>query len=101
MKKYVKVLFLAGALSVLGVAKSHAQEIVVRARLGEPAHLPPPPPAPSHRHVWVAAEWVPSGGTYVYKAGYWALPPRQHAVWVAGHWSGRHHGYAWVPGHWR
>jgi hypothetical protein len=28
------------------------------------------------------------------------LPPRPHAVWIAGHWRNRPRGYVWVPGHW-
>ncbi|MBS1524351.1 MAG: YXWGXW repeat-containing protein [Bacteroidetes bacterium] len=101
MKKITKVLFLATALTAFGIAKSDAQEIVVRARLHAPGHLPPPPPAPSPRHVWVEGEWVPGGGTYVYRPGYWVLPPRPHAIWTRGHWRHRPHGWVWIPGHWR
>ncbi|MGN6638029.1 MAG: hypothetical protein ACTHJ8_03900 [Mucilaginibacter sp.] len=100
MKKFVKIFLLAAAISAFGIAKSDAQ-IVIRARLHAPGHLPPRPPAPSPRHVWVSGEWVPSGGTYVYKQGYWELPPRPRAVWVPGHWRHFRHGYAWVRGHWR
>ena len=48
-------------------------QIVVRARLGRPhAVVVARPSRPTPRHVWVSEEWVPSGGTYVYKEGYWA-----------------------------
>jgi len=100
MKKIAKILFLAGAISVPGLLKSNAQQIVVRARLHEPVRVAPPP-APSHRHVWVEGEWVPNGSTYVYKAGYWELPPRPHARWARGHWRHFRGGWAWIPGHWR
>src|ERR1700761_4294744 len=101
MKNYGKILALAAAISFLGVAKSEAQ-IVVRARIGRPAGAVVVRPArPTPRHVWVSEEYVPSGGTYVYKPGYWAEPPRPRAVWVGGHWAHRHHGYVWVGGYWR
>ncbi len=27
--------------------------------------------------------------------------PHDHAIWVAGHWEGRHRHRIWVPGHWK
>lgn len=100
MKKITRSLILAGALIAFGVTTSKAQEIVVRARMHAPVVVARPP-APSPRHVWVAEEWVPSGGTYVYKGGYWAEPPRPHARWIPGHWKRTPAGYVWRPGHWR
>ncbi len=100
MKKFIRVLFLTGALSVFGLTATYAQQITVRARLAEPPRVAPPP-RPSHDHVWVEGEWVPNGGTYVYKPGYWELPPRPHARWVRGHWRHFRGGWAWIPGHWR
>jgi len=101
MKNYGKILMLASAISLFAVASSNAQ-IVVRARLGRPRTVVVArPPAPSPHHVWVSEEWVPSGGTYVYKEGYWAEPPHRHAYWVPGHWGRRPGGYVWKPGHWR
>ena len=84
---------------MFSITASHAQ-ITIRARLTEPARVPPPP-RPSPAHVWVEGEWVPNGGTYVYKAGYWSLPPRPHAMWVRGHWRQTPRGWVWKPGHWR
>jgi len=87
------------ALSAFAVSKNYAQEIVVRARLhGHGPELRGE--RPSRRHKWVSEEWTPSGGTYVYKAGYWAVPPRPDAYWMKGHWRRRHGGYVWIPGHW-
>jgi len=101
MKKYGKILMLASAISLFAVADSEAQ-IVVRARLARPhAVVVARPVRPTPRHVWIAEEWVPSGGTYVYKEGYWAEPPRPRAVWVPGRWRHHHHGYIWVGGYWR
>ncbi|HVV54119.1 MAG TPA: hypothetical protein VHC47_02270 [Mucilaginibacter sp.] len=100
MKKYVKILFLAGALSVFGVTASQAQQVVIRVRPAEPARIAPPP-RPSGRHVWVEGEWVVKGGAYVYTPGYWALPPRPRAIWVRGHWRHTRRGWVWIPGHWR
>lgn len=100
MKKIVKLMFVAGAISLFAVNESKAQEIVVRARMHAPV-VTARPVRPSARHVWVGEEWVPSGGTYVYKGGYWAEPPRPRARWVVGHWRQTPRGYVWRPGHWR
>ena len=100
MKKFTRILLLAGALCAFGLSKSSAQEVTIRARLAEPVRVAPPP-RPSHDHVWVEGEWVPGGGTYVYKPGYWVLPPRPHARWVRGHWRETPRGWVWKPGHWR
>jgi hypothetical protein len=98
MKKILRILMLFSVLSLFAVADSHAQ-VVVRARLSAPVIVRPV--RPSRRHVWVNDEWVVSGGTYVRRPGYWALPPREGGVWVAGHWRHRRGGYVWIPGHWR
>ena len=100
MKKFTKVLFLAGALSVFAITSSNAQQIVISARLHGPVHEVRPA-RPTRGHVWIGGEYVPSGRTYVYQPGYWALPPRPHQVWIAGHWHHYPNGYAWVRGYWR
>jgi len=105
MKKISKVLFLFFAVSLFAVADSQAQ---VSAGIYIGVRPPRPrgvvivrPMRPSPHHVWVAEEWTPVNGTYVYHAGYWALPPRDGGVWIAGHWRHFHHrGYVWIPGHW-
>jgi len=101
MKKIIRILMLLSVVSLFAIDSSRAQEIVVRARLGRPGPVMVRPMRPSPRHVWVAEEWVPGGGTYVYHEGYWALPPHPGAIWVAGRWRHRHHGYVWVGGFWR
>jgi len=100
MKKFVKVLFLAGALSVFAATNSNAQGIYIRVRPAEPVRIAPPP-APSRAHIWVEGEWEVREGRYVYKPGYWILPPRPHARWIRGHWRHYRGGWAWIPGHWR
>jgi hypothetical protein len=90
---------LAGALSLFAVTESKAQ-IEVHARLSAPV-VAVRAERPSPRHVWVAEEWEPRGGKYVYKAGYWAEPPRRGARWAAGSWHQTRHGWAWKPGSWR
>jgi hypothetical protein len=102
MKKISKVLFLFIAVFLFAVADSKAQvSVYVGVRPPRPAGVVLVRPSrPSPRHVWVAEEWSPAGGTYAYHAGYWALPPRPGAVWIAGHWRHGRRGYFWVPGHW-
>lgn len=99
MKKLTRILLLSLAISLFSVSKNYAQQIVVRTRLYHRAEVRPV--RPSRRHVWVAAEWVPAGGTYVYHTGYWAVPPRRGAIWVKGYWVHRRRGYIWVAGRWR
>jgi len=100
MKKITRLMLLAGALSLLAVNESKAQEIVVRARMHAPV-VAVRPARPSPRHVWVEEEWAPSGGTYVYKGGYWVAPPFARARWVPGKWRHSPRGWVWRPGHWR
>ena len=100
MKKITKVLFLAGALSVFAVTQSHAQRVFINVRPAEPVRVAPPP-APSRNHIWVEGEWEERGGRYVYKPGYWVVPPHRHARWTPGHWRHFRGGWGWVPGHWR
>jgi hypothetical protein len=98
MKKITRILMLFLAVSLFAASKNYAQ-IVVRARLSAHAHIVRPV-RPSPRHVWVSEEWVPSGGTYIHRAGYWALPPHRGAIWIAGHWRRHHRGWIWISGYW-
>ncbi|HEY8782861.1 MAG TPA: hypothetical protein VIM16_14650 [Mucilaginibacter sp.] len=100
MKKIIRILMLLSIVSLFAVTNTKAQEIVVGVRPVHP-RLIRRTFRPSPRHVWVSEEWTPVGGTYVYHAGYWALPPRPGTIWVAGHWRHRHRGYIWVGGFWR
>jgi hypothetical protein len=99
MKKIVKIFMLCLALSAIGLSKTFAQEIVVRTRMYH-HEREFRPMRPSPRHIWVRGEWVAGGGTYVWHAGYWALPPREGGYWIRGHWAARPGGYVWIPGHW-
>jgi hypothetical protein len=101
MKKITRVLMLLTVVAFFAVSDSNAQQIVVRVRPNRPGPVVVRRPLrPSPRHVWVAEEWTPAGGTYVYHAGYWAIPPHPGAVWVAGSWSHGRKGYGWRPGRW-
>jgi len=100
MKKFVKLMTLAGALSLFAVSESKAQEIIVRERMRVPV-VSARPVRPSPRHVWIAEEWTPSGGTYAFKGGYWAAPPYLGAKWAPGRWRHTPRGWVWRPGHWR
>jgi len=100
MKKFIRVLMLFFALSAFAVSYSYAQQIVVSARLHDRDRDDVRPARPSPRHIWVAGEWVPSGATYTWRAGYWAIPQRPGGNWVRGHWARRPGGWVWIPGHW-
>ena len=100
MKKIIRVLMLASGISLFAAASSQAQIVVVERPHRPVAYVAVRPERPSPRHVWVAEEWTPGGGAYVYHAGYWVVPPRPHAFWVAGRWRHSHRGYIWIAGHW-
>ena len=101
MKKLSKILFLAVSVSLFTAVKSHAQiEVSIRPVVPRERVIVRRPPPPSRRHVWVEAGWRVRGGRYVYRAGYWALPPRGYARWIPGHWRDTpRRGYIWVRGH--
>lgn len=102
MKKFSRIILLSAVLFVLAAESSNAQEIIVRERMHRPGAVAFRRPfRPSPRHVWVAEEWAPVRGTYVYHAGYWAIPPHRGGVWVAGYWRHRPGGFVWIPGYWR
>jgi outer membrane lipoprotein SlyB len=67
---------------------------------------PPPPPvevvtlAPAPGYVWIGGDWV-WDGRWVWRAGYWTLPPYSRAVWVHGYWARGPHGWHRYPGYWR
>jgi len=99
MKNIKKILFVFLAVSLFAVANSNAQ-IVVNIRPNRPERVAPKPPRPSSRHVWVDEGWTIQGNKYVYRPGYWAVPPRGKKAWVAGRWSTRGKVNVWVEGHW-
>ena len=101
MKSLKKFLFAFIVVSVFAITESKAQ-IVVSIRPPRPRGVViVRPPRPSPAHVWVSEEWTPAGGTYAYHAGYWAVPPRPGAIWIAGHWRNTRGGSIWIAGHWR
>jgi hypothetical protein len=68
----------------------------------------PPPPmpvetvvlAPGPDYVWIGGEWIWAGG-WVWRAGYWGLPPHGHGGWVAGRSWHDERGWHVERGHWR
>jgi len=56
--------------------------------------------APGPGYIWTPGYWA-WHGRWVWVGGRWVFPPHRHAVWVAGHWGHRGHGYVWVGGRWR
>ena len=88
-------------------------QISIGVTIGEPP--PPPrvirvrPTRPAPEYIWVDSYWYPEGGSYVWHAGYWTLPPYPGAYWVqprydshrffVGYWDGPHgrfgHDHRW------
>jgi hypothetical protein len=99
MKKLLSVLFVFGFLTTGISLSASAQTIYVKVRPVAPVVVRPVAPSPNH--VWIAEEWKPNGGGYVYSGGYWAAPPHLGWVWIPGHWKKHEYGEYWVAGHWR
>ena len=76
-------------------------QISVRIRPSRPTVVVRRPVAPSREHVWVDEDWTPQGKTYAWHGGYWAAPPRSHAIYVKGHWTRSRNGNIWIAGRWR
>jgi len=99
MKNTGKFLILVLAISLFAVANSKAQVYV---------HTPPVAvekgpkgTRPTKYMVWVPEEWAPVGNKYIYRAGYWDMPPTPKSVYVPGHWEKTPQGYIRRPGYWR
>jgi WXXGXW repeat (2 copies) len=97
-KKLVKMLLLVAVLFTVSIAASAQVYVKVRPHHSEGVR----PVRPSPDHVWIGEEWEPSGGSYNYSGGHWAVPSHRGYRWRSGYWR-RHHndGEEWVPGGWR
>jgi hypothetical protein len=96
MKRIALSAFLSAVFCIVPLS---AQVFV---RIGPPApvverRIPPPSP----RHVWVNGYYRWDGRAYVWSPGYWAVPPRPRAVWIAPRWERRHGGWVFIEGRWR
>jgi hypothetical protein len=69
--------------------------------------LPPPPyagpvgVAPGPGYVWINGFYDYSGGSWVWRHGYWAQPPYPNAVWISPFWEHDHDRYRFHRGYWR
>ena len=67
---------------------------------------PPPfiveerPPPPSDLYIWIGGYWH-WNGRYVWERGRWAVPPHDHAVWIAPRYERHEQGYRYAPPHWK
>ena len=56
--------------------------------------------APGAGYCWLPGHYRYDGGTYVWVAGRWELPPRGRTVWLTGRWQSSRSGWYWVAGRW-
>ena len=107
----------AVALSLATVLTGCVERRVVYVSSPPPSPGPPPAdivvsetPPPLQQEVIVASPgpayyWVPGywswQGRWIWVRGAWTIRPHPHAVYVAGRWAHRGHGYVWIGGHWR
>lgn len=95
MKKITWVLSIL--IVVITIFSSCAPRVVV-AKPPVAVVTRPAPPGP--RYVWVDGNYIRSGRTYVYRPGYYAIPPRGKVVYKPGYWVRRGNGYYWRNGRW-
>jgi len=57
--------------------------------------------SPGAGYVWTRGYHRWDGNRYVWTAGEWRRPPREHAEWVDHRWEHRKDGYVFVEGHWK
>ncbi len=101
MKKRSKFLILLLSVSFLLITQTRAQEeIVVVSKI---------PVAPKYKHfarptkyhIWHPDEWLPNGNTYIFRQGYWDIPPTPNSVWKKGSWRKKDKGYVRITGYWQ
>lgn len=80
------------------------QGVVVSKPIPAPPTFYEPVPEPAAvvtNQVWVPGHWNWNGVSWVWTAGFYAVPPAPKVQWVAGHWrEGLLGAYRWTPGHW-
>lgn len=59
------------------------------------------PESPGEGYVWVDGYYDYTGGTYVWVAGRWTLPPFRGAVWVGHRWYSSGGRWHFARGYWR
>lgn len=95
-----KLLFIAAlALSALTLDSCGPGRYTVTARPEVPVYERPV--SPGAHYVWVDGDWYWSGGRYIYRNGYWAVPAGRHRVYVTGTWVRSGNGWYWRHGYWR
>jgi len=100
MKKILKSLPLLGIVVLLAACGGPRSTVGVRVQPSHPVYARPM--APSRSHLWVSDEWVWRNNNYVYKPGYWAVPPKRSVIrYTPGYWNNSRNGYQWRPGHWQ
>ncbi len=101
-----------GLLGCGGSDGGHSHRETVYVERQQPEYVivreaPPPvveeqrPSPPSHGHIWIDGYWHWDGHKYVWEHGHWAVPPHEHAVWVAPRYERHEQGYRYTPGQWR
>ena len=56
---------------------------------------------PTKYHVWHPDEWLPGDKTYIFRQGYWDIPPTPTSVWKKGSWRKTAKGYVRITGYWQ
>src|SRR5262249_10929420 len=64
-----------------------------------PPEVAPPGQAPTPESFYVPGQWVWTGTTYAWQAGYWARVQPGY-VWVPSHYRWTPGGYVFIPGYW-
>jgi hypothetical protein len=82
------------------VAQQQPEYVIVREAPPQPV-VERRPSRPSPGHIWIDGYWDWNGRRYVWEPGHWAIPPHEHAVWVAPRYEKDEKGYRYTPGRWQ
>ena len=101
MKKSRFFLILLLSTSFFAINQARAQEATVVV-----SKIPVAPKykhftRPTKYHVWHPDEWLPNEKTYIFRQGYWDIPPTPTSVWKKGSWRKTAKGYVRVIGYWQ
>jgi hypothetical protein len=99
MKKFFIAAFAVIAI-VISVSSCRSSAVVVSTPPPRPVYVRPATPGPGY--IWVEGNYIRNGRGYIYKPGYWSVPPRRYRAssYRPGYWAPRGNTYHWHRGRW-
>lgn len=82
------------------IVSCRSSAVVVSAPPPRPVYVRPVSPGPGY--IWIEGNYIRNGRGYIYKPGYWSVPPRRYRVssYREGYWAPQGNTYRWHRGRW-